>query len=161
MLQTYYISRNFLWSALFWVIGKNAKRQRWTYIPTEDNRPAKDGRTHLQTDTVNCRNSFSGKRSIYFRNISCPLCSKTFFTDNTLKCHMISHYDVMYWSCRICSKNFKRLKNVKSHLKSLHGILDKEEVGQAYSLRFLYSEIYEIIYLLVRYALKSKFNINY
>jgi len=78
------------------------------------------------TEWTQHMNSHSG-----IKNISCPLCSKTFFTDNTLKCHMISHYDVMYWSCRICSKNFKRLKNVKSHLKSLHGILDKEEVGRS------------------------------
>lgn len=64
----------------------------------------------------------------YCRNIPCPLCPKSFYTDETLKCHMISHYDTMYWACGLCSKNFKRIKNVKYHLRAAHALTDKLEI---------------------------------
>jgi hypothetical protein len=63
-----------------------------------------------------------------YRNVSCPICNKFFYTDETLKCHLISHYDIKYWSCGICAKNFKRIKNVKYHLKNAHGLAEALDI---------------------------------
>ena len=64
----------------------------------------------------------------YFRDVSCPICHKSFYTDETLKCHLISHYDIKYWSCGLCAKNFKRIKNVKYHLKNAHGLAGAPDI---------------------------------
>ena len=80
-------------------------------------------------------NIFPNLLVLFLRSLKCPFCPKSFYSDNSLKSHVVSHMDIRPWACSLCTKTFKRLKNVKDHVKTLHGI-KADQVTDKINYRF-------------------------
>ena len=49
---------------------------------------------------------------------NCTLCSKSFKTAGTLKCHMLCHQGTKAFQCLLCLKSFGRKSSLVAHIKT-------------------------------------------
>lgn len=51
------------------------------------------------------------------RNYKCPKCELAFYTNNSLKMHMIKHGGERIHICPVCQKSYQRMKTLKEHMR--------------------------------------------